>query len=78
MASYIFYQEINYEKQDWPTFEASIIGYYLLGWNCKANDVLKGEPDDEGGLSHLEEPTFLIVVVVVVFVLGDVASEMLE
>ena len=53
-------------------------GFYLFWGDNEVDDVLKGEPDDEGGLSHLEEPTLLIVVVVVVLVLGDVSSEMLE
>ena len=44
--------------------------FFCLFWrNNKADDVLEGEPDDKGGLCHLEEVA-LLVMVLIVCVLG--------
>ena len=38
---------------------------HLFWGDSEADDVLQGEPDDKGGLCHLEEVALFVLVVIV-------------
>ena len=38
-------------------------GFYLFWGDNEVDDVLKGEPNDKGGLCHLEEAALLVLAV---------------